>query len=78
MTLCGEPCERDCSRHLIKIVLKLDLGDRLSEKMIEIDLVPCELLNRDVGFFVNPKSSKQIPSLLCILLPICICFISSS
>jgi hypothetical protein len=56
----------------------LDLSDRLSEERIERDLILCEPLDGDVGFFVKLNSSKQFLSLLCILLPICICLSSSS
>jgi hypothetical protein len=35
--------------------LRFDLCDHLIEKMVERDLTLCELLNEDVGFFMNPN-----------------------
>jgi hypothetical protein len=32
-----------------------DLCDHLSEERVERDPALCELLNKDVGFFVNPN-----------------------
>ena len=46
--------------------LKFDLGDHLCEERVERDPILNGLLNKHVGFFVIPNSSKQIVvSLLC-------------
>jgi hypothetical protein len=34
---------------------RFDLCDHLSEERVEQDLALCELLNEDIGFFVNPN-----------------------
>jgi hypothetical protein len=53
--LCGEPWEF-CITHLCDSEqLKVGLCDQLSEERVERDLALCELLNEDVGFFVNPN-----------------------
>jgi hypothetical protein len=68
--LCGEPWEV-CIIHLCDSkYLKVDLCDHLREERIERDPTLCELLNEDVGFFVNPNlgiKSHVSLVLLCLL-----------
>lgn len=73
-----EPREMIALTHLRKKGLELDLGGRLSVEMVERDLVICEPLDRDIGFFVKLSFSEQITCLLCIILPFCICLSSST
>jgi hypothetical protein len=50
--LCGEPREV-CITHCDSEKLKVSLCDHLREERVERDPAICELLNEDVGFFVN-------------------------
>jgi hypothetical protein len=53
--LCGEPWEV-CTTHLCDSKqLKVGLCDHLREERVERDLTLCEVLNEDIGFFVNPN-----------------------
>jgi hypothetical protein len=45
--------------------LKVGLCDDLSEERVEKDPALCELLNEDVGFFVNLNLRIKIPWLMC-------------
>jgi hypothetical protein len=45
--------------------LKVGLYDDLSEERVERDLTLCELLNEDVGFFVNLNLRRKISRLMC-------------
>lgn len=57
-----------CSHPSSSEELKINLCDLLREEMVERYSILCELLNGDVGFFVNLNSIKEIMSLLCSLL----------
>jgi hypothetical protein len=47
---------RVCITHLCESEqLKVGLCDHMSEERVERHLALCELLNEDVGFFVNPN-----------------------
>jgi hypothetical protein len=54
--------------YLRKGMFKFDLGDQLSEEMIEKDPVLIRLLNGDVSLFMKSNSSKQITCLFVFLL----------
>jgi hypothetical protein len=62
---------RDCF-HPFLSTCKLDLYDHLSEERVKRDPILYELLNRDVGFFVNLNYDKQLACFLCFLLSDCI------
>jgi hypothetical protein len=52
---------------------RLDLCDHLSEEKVERDPSFCELLNEDVGFFMNPNLGINLVSLVPLCLLLC-CF----
>jgi hypothetical protein len=52
---------------------KVGLGDLLREKRVERDLVLCEPLNEDIGFFVDPNLRiKSCVSRVLLHLPVCL------
>jgi hypothetical protein len=68
--LCGEAWELCITHPCDSKQLKVGFCDHLREEMVERDPALCELLNEDVGFFVN--SNLEIKSrvslvLLCLL-----------
>jgi hypothetical protein len=68
--LCGESWEV-CITHLCDSEqLKVDLCDHLREESVERDPALCELLNEDVGFFVNLNLGikSRVSCLLALLL----------
>jgi hypothetical protein len=76
--LCGEPWEVCITHRCVSKQLKVGLGDLLREERVERDPILCELLNEDVGFFVNSnlgiKScfSHVLSYLLVLLLSSCV------
>jgi hypothetical protein len=54
---------------------RFDLCNHLSEERLERDLALCELLNEDVGFFVNLNLGINLVSLVSLCLLFCCCSI---
>jgi hypothetical protein len=54
---------------------QLNLCDHLSEERVERDPTLCELLNEDVGFFVNLNLGINLVSPVSLCLLLCYCSI---
>jgi hypothetical protein len=65
--LCGAPRKVSTAHCCDSKQFRVGLGDLLSEKMVKRDLVLCELLNEDVGFFVDLNLGLKLLCLSCAL-----------